>query len=223
MDNSDKTEQLTADNEATSAVELTQAAAAEPEALRGDAAAPSAAEPAAEHAKETKTRRNADVTRAFSERLNARAKDLEAKYLDDIKTRDEQLAGLRNEYEQKSPTVLKAQEIIRQNTVKSDMEAIKAAYPEADVSDVQKLGKVFLELMATGKVDAVTAYEAQMSHDSRTVKPAPASMGSAASSGQSTAKEYYSPDEVDSLSNDDYDRDPDLWQRVRKSMLKWKY
>lgn len=49
----------------------------------------------------------------------------------------------------------------------------------------------------------------------------PISTGSVKDSGASKLKEYYSPEDVDNLSDKDYD-DPEIMKRVRESMTKWK-
>lgn len=35
-------------------------------------------------------------------------------------------------------------------------------------------------------------------------------------------KEFYTPDEVDRLTDEDYEKNPKLLSKVRNSMLKWK-
>lgn len=52
-------------------------------------------------------------------------------------------------------------------------------------------------------------------------KEQPASTGSVKDSGASNLKEYYSPEDVDNLSEKDFD-DPVIFERVRQSMTKWK-
>lgn len=54
-----------------------------------------------------------------------------------------------------------------------------------------------------------------------TKKEQPASTGSVKDSGASNLKEYYSPEDVDNLSEKDFD-DPVIFERVRQSMTKWK-
>lgn len=53
------------------------------------------------------------------------------------------------------------------------------------------------------------------------IKEGPASTGSVKDSGASRLKEYYSPEDVDNLSDEDYN-DPLIFERVRQSMTKWK-
>lgn len=48
-----------------------------------------------------------------------------------------------------------------------------------------------------------------------------ASTGSVKDSGASNLKEYYSPEDVDKLSDKDY-KNPEVMKRVRQSMTKWK-
>lgn len=52
-------------------------------------------------------------------------------------------------------------------------------------------------------------------------KEIPASTGSAKNSGASKLKEYYSPEDVDALTDKDLD-DPEIMKRVRESMTQWR-
>ena len=52
-------------------------------------------------------------------------------------------------------------------------------------------------------------------------KEAPASTGSAKNSGASKLKEYYSPEDVDALTDKDFD-DPEIMRRVKESMKQWR-
>lgn len=122
---------------------------------------------------------------------------------------------------QDHPYLLWARDIIDDRTFEQDLSAVKAAYPEVKESSVWELGDVYIRLMASGAVDAVTAYEAQRAYNSRQSRPAPPSIGPAASGGLKPEKEFYTPEEVDRLSKEDYDN-PKIMQRVRKSMTMWK-
>lgn len=50
---------------------------------------------------------------------------------------------------------------------------------------------------------------------------AESSTGSVNGQGATIEKEFYTSDEVDKLTDADYERNPKLWEIVRKSMLKW--
>ena len=119
------------------------------------------------------------------------------------------------------PSLQWAHEIIDERTFERDMRQIKAVYPDVKCKNVWELGEVYLRLMLTGEVDAVTAYEAQTASNRRGVKDSPPSAGSARSGGMSPEKEYYSPEEVDRLSAKDYEN-PKVMARVRKSMTRWR-
>jgi len=114
-----------------------------------------------------------------------------------------------------------AQTIIDDRTFERDLQEIKAVYPDVKCGNVWELGEVYLRLMLTGEVDAVTAYEAQTASERRGRKAAPPSAGSARSGGMAPEKEFYTPEEVDRLSKNDYDN-PKIMARVRKSMTRWR-
>lgn len=122
---------------------------------------------------------------------------------------------------QNHPYLLWARDIIDDRTFEQDLSTIKAVYPELKESSVWELGDVYIRLMAGGAVDAVTAYEAQRAYNSRQSRPAPPSLGPAASGGLKPEKEFYTPEEVDRLTSEDYDN-PKIMKRVRKSMTMWK-
>jgi hypothetical protein len=120
-----------------------------------------------------------------------------------------------------NPAVLQARQIIEAKTFEADLARIKAAHPECDADDVLSLGDVFLKLMASGTVDAVTAYEAQVGYEARTKKTPPVSAGSLRSAEAGNQKEYYSPDEAKRIARSDLKDNPKLMERVRRSMTKW--
>ncbi len=122
---------------------------------------------------------------------------------------------------QKHPAMRWAREIIDERTFESDLAAIKAVYPDVAQKSVWELGDVYLRLMLSGAVDAVTAYEAQLASDTRNARTAPPSTGSAGAGGMKPEKEFYTPEEVDRLSRTDYDN-PRIMERVRRSMTKWR-
>lgn len=108
-----------------------------------------------------------------------------------------------------------------ENLKTKDLNTIKAAYPEVKASKIEELGETFINIFNTGKVSALEAYEASKVIEARSKKPIPPSLGGV-NETNNTGKDFYTPDEVDRLTDADYDRDPKLWERVRKSMLKWK-
>lgn len=125
------------------------------------------------------------------------------------------------EMPQDHPYLMWARDIIDDRTFEQDLSAIKNVYPEVKEASVWELGDIYVRLMASGAVDAVTAYEAQRAYNSRQSRPVPPSIGPAKSGGLKPDKEFYTPEEVDRLTDADYD-DPKVMQRVRKSMTLWK-
>ena len=102
-----------------------------------------------------------------------------------------------------------------------DLNSIKAAYPDVKASKIEELGETFVKIFNTGQLSAVEAYEAAKVLDQRNTKPTPPAIGAVNSQG-SGEKDFYTPAEVDRLTDADYDRNPKLMEIVRKSMLKWK-
>lgn len=104
--------------------------------------------------------------------------------------------------------------------IEGDIAAIKKLYPDAP-DTVESLGEDFIKIMVTGTVDAVTAYEIIQARKAKETKTPPKVIG-AVNSTTAQDKDYYTPAEVDKLTESDYDRNPKLMDIVRKSMLKWK-
>lgn len=119
-----------------------------------------------------------------------------------------------------SPEVIKAKEIIKQAALDNDLKMIKQAYPDVDVQSPLELGETFISLMATGRIDALTAYEAQLAMENRNKKPVPPSTGDIKTTG-SAEKDYFTSAEVDKLPESAYD-DPKIMKKIRASMLRWK-
>ena len=100
-----------------------------------------------------------------------------------------------------------------------DMEEIRAHDPTATARNIDELGPDYIRLRRAG-IGNLAAYEAVKHARESGRKSAPPDVGAV---GRDTAqeKEYYSPEEVDSLSSRELD-DPKIMERVMKSMTKWK-
>ena len=101
-----------------------------------------------------------------------------------------------------------------------DLMAIQKVYPE--VKSLEELGDDFFNAMsALGSRDPLLAYEVVKAKKSATEKPKPQEIGGVNSSS-SKEKDFYTPSEVDKLTDKDYDNNPKLMDIVRQSMTKWK-
>lgn len=102
------------------------------------------------------------------------------------------------------------------NLFKSDLAAIKKAFPDFKGKSIDDLGDQFAALRANG-VDAVTAYAAMQQAKQATAKPVPPVMGAV---NQTTAeKEFYTSDELDRLTDKDLD-DPGIFAKAMRSMTR---
>ena len=104
--------------------------------------------------------------------------------------------------------------------VKSAMERDLAAIRKIDktVKKLDDLGPEYAHLVNSG-VDAETAYFAGKAKEQANTKPKPKDIG--AIGAGTKEKDYYTPDEVDRLTDQELD-DPKIRAKVRKSMTKWK-
>lgn len=152
--------------------------------------------------------------------------------IDDVRNREENRAKselevreqIRKDLLENDPELVQMQEEARQaifaNQSRQDLAAIKAVYPDVKADTVLDLGDRFMNLMATGMFDPVSAYEVVLSEQAKEKSKIPPSTGSFQTGG-ATPKEYYTKEEADRLTKADYMKDPTLFEKVRKSMLKW--
>lgn len=134
--------------------------------------------------------------------------------LEEKQQKEREIEALRLENE-----TLKQKEFNR--VLSDDLSDLQKDYPElAKVKDVKEIGDTFIKLRAAD-VDLRTAYEAARAEKERNTKPTPPKMG-AVNTSTSTEKDFYTPEEVDMLTDADYEKDPKLMQKVRNSMPKWK-
>lgn len=106
----------------------------------------------------------------------------------------------------------------------SDVTEIKKHFPGETAETIDDLGMDFKKLRAAG-VDTLTAYRA-LHPDAKETKPAateetPAPEPGKPQSPASPEKEFYTPEEVDRLTPKELD-DPTIFEKVKKSMTKWK-
>ena len=93
---------------------------------------------------------------------------------------------------------------------------MREAYPELTAESPRDVGEVYCRLMASGKVDPVVAYEAQVAA-TRRLNPVPEDMVSAASA--CSAALYYSSQELDRLTAKDL-KDPGIFRKAMESLSK---
>ena len=103
--------------------------------------------------------------------------------------------------------------------MKDDLEAIKTAYPEITEKSVAEFGDEYNQLVET-HYDPIAAYEAIRAKQARETKNPPPNIG-AVNNTDGQEKDYYSPEEADKLTREDFKKNPRLLDVVRKSMLKW--
>ena len=104
--------------------------------------------------------------------------------------------------------------------IEEDIATIKKAYPDANINSIEDLGQEYINIMRTGTVDSVTAYEILQARKAKTEVPKPPITG-ATNTSSTAEKDFYTSEEVDRLSEKDLDN-PKIFETVRKSMLKWK-
>ena len=107
-----------------------------------------------------------------------------------------------------------------QKLMADDLVAIQKVHPE--VKDLKELGDEFfstLKALGEGR-DPVLAYEIIKAKKDATTKKAPPEIGGVNQSSQKE-KDFYTPAEVDKLTDKDYDN-PKIMEAVRRSMSKWK-
>lgn len=137
--------------------------------------------------------------------------------MDSLRETDPEYQRLREQAEASSQELAALRQEEYARVLDRDLRAIKRAYPDEKAKSVSELGEEFLHIMASGQVDAVSAYEAVRAHRSR-MEPKPPSTG--AIGGAASRKDgYYTKDEVAAMTpkqvHEHYDD-------IRKSMARWK-
>lgn len=99
--------------------------------------------------------------------------------------------------------------------MEDDLKKIQAIDPS--VKSLNDLGEEYVQLIGNG-LDAELAYHTIKAKEKAHLKPVPKDLGPIGSTTQE--KDFYTKDEVDQLTDKQLD-DPKIWERVRKSMLKW--
>lgn len=97
-----------------------------------------------------------------------------------------------------------------------DLAAIKQLYPDEKAKDIRDLGDEFMAMMASGQVDAVSAYEAIRARKNRTSPKPPSTGGLGSDGGKKPA--YFTKEQVDAMSDAEIDKNYDA---IRKSMMRW--
>ena len=82
--------------------------------------------------------------------------------------------------------------------------------------DIRDLGDEFMAMMASGQVDAVSAYEAIRARKNRTSPKPPSTGGLGSDGGKKPA--YFTKEQVDAMSDAEIDKNYDA---IRKSMMRW--
>ncbi len=111
----------------------------------------------------------------------------------------------------------RTEQVLRQYRLAEELRTLQAHDPQAKLTDLSALGEDFYRLRCAG-VSAIAAYEAtkyQRAHAA--IPPDPGAIGT----DRMQEKDYYSPEEVDRLSDRELD-DPKIMERVMRSMTKWK-
>ena len=154
--------------------------------------------------------------------------DKEGLTVDEIRKREEAKNQQVDSIVENDPRIAAANEIIQQSKVRADLESIKAAYPDLKAESVEDLGEDYIKMQIVNEqqpeeyqLDAATIYGMAMAKKAKTEKKIPASTGDV-ESGAAPEKEFYTSQEVDHFTKEDYLKDPSLLEKVRKSMTKWR-
>ncbi len=114
------------------------------------------------------------------------------------------------------PLVREAMGLLEATRFRQDLDRVRVEYPELTAESPEQVGEIYCRLMASGTVDPVVAYEAQLAADRRR-EPALGDMVSAKAAGG--ANLYYSSRELDRLSQKDLE-DPNVFRKALSSLAK---
>ncbi len=114
------------------------------------------------------------------------------------------------------PLVREAMTLLEETRFNEDLAKVRSAYPSLEANRPEEVGEIYCRLMASGAVDPITAYEAQIAADRRR-NPVPDDMVSAKTAGGAAL--YYSSGELDRLTDADL-RDPGIFKKAMASLSK---
>lgn len=106
-------------------------------------------------------------------------------------------------------------ELTRRNNIKE----LKAKGYDTDVLDTKEFKEFSKQF--NDKADIAKVYEMYQKVNGLTPKQ-PSSPGSVKTATTQEVKEYYTPEEAKKFTEEDYDKNPALYEAVQKSMLQWK-
>lgn len=105
-----------------------------------------------------------------------------------------------------------------QSAFEKDLSAIKTAYPEIQAKSIDELGTEYMRIMATGALDAVTAYEIVRAKEAKQRKAAPPDPGKVNASSKAD-KNFFTREEVRGMTQEEVSKN---WSKIEKSRAKWK-
>lgn len=104
-------------------------------------------------------------------------------------------------------------------TIAQDIAAVNAAFPEVGLKSMDDLGGQFMALRAAGITDPVLCWCAAREVAKQKKKPSPGSPGSMFSSVDTSGGEFFTPQEVDSMSREQVKKHYD---KIIKSQKQWR-
>ena len=147
--------------------------------------------------------------------------DDDAEFLDDA-CAEGIIQAIREKLFEQDPRFIEQREMIdtlkqreQRHIFDSDLNSIKAEYPDEKASDISQLGDEFMQLCAAG-IKPIAAYDAIRAGKMRTEKQPP-SMGDV-NGFSANEKSFYSRDEVERMSPKDVHKN---YEKIRKSMASW--
>ena len=133
-------------------------------------------------------------------------------YRDEYERREE-LESLQEENEDLKAQLLTAQ---AERMMREDLAVIQEINP--DIKSLDDVGESFLKMRLEGGLSVKEAYYACKAMELQEKVIAPDAIGRV--SDNRTERDYYTPKEVDALTDEELD-DPDVWAKVMKSMERW--
>lgn len=132
----------------------------------------------------------------------------------------EELSSYKSQIGKDSEELESLREFKNKRLIEDDIALIKKEYPEFEISP-NNLPEDYIRIMATGAVDALTAAEIILARRKKAALNAPAPIG-AVNEVSDREKDFYTPEEVDRLTKEDFKKDPKLLKRIQRSMTKWR-
>jgi hypothetical protein len=143
----------------------------------------------------------------------------EGKSVDDVMAEAAEEDKARRELLDNDPEVKKLREAVRDTHAKELLKMFQDAYPDDNITSLEGIDQQVYKMIVSG-VDPILAYKVVKDANQQKRPPKKDLPESVKSDGPAIDKEFYTSEEIDAFTRDDYKNNPGLMEKVRKSIAR---